>query len=120
MPKKETHLEKYRRFKADAERTENSVELRAEALFLAAYQLVDACAAKHGVHIGKHQRVRSELEKNDMIFGKETGKVWRLFQALETAYRPKFVYGDSWTRRDFERMNEVFAELEEVCLEAVK
>ncbi|HLF06810.1 MAG TPA: hypothetical protein VI893_06540 [Thermoplasmata archaeon] len=120
MPKLDTHREKYRSFKADAERKENSVEIRAEAYFLASYHLVDACAARHNVHIGKHQRVRSELEKNDMIFGKDTGQVWKLFQALDTAYRPKFVYGDSWSERDFVRVREVFEELETVCLKVLK
>jgi hypothetical protein len=64
-----THLEKYRRFRADAERADSPLPTRAEAYFPAACHLIDACAGAKGVHIGKPRRVRQELDLNPILFG---------------------------------------------------
>lgn len=119
MGRRDDHIEKYRTFKADAERPENSREIRAEAYFLAAFHLIDSCAAAHNVHIDKHQRVRQELEADDFIFGKETGRVWHLFQRLERDLRPRFVYGFKGSERDFKDLQDAFAELEAGCAKVV-
>lgn len=112
-------MDRYKRLRSDALRSEISEELRVEAFFLAAFHLIDACAALHNVHIGKHQNVRKELEANDRIFGLKTADVWKSFQELETRIRPKFVYGSRWTAKDFERAKRVFESIEALCQEAL-
>ncbi|MGI0130865.1 MAG: hypothetical protein ACREEC_12080 [Thermoplasmata archaeon] len=94
------HLAKLEVFRTDGLRDDISPELRVDALFLAAYQCVEAAAARINVHIGKHQNVRKELEANAEIFGEHSAIVWRAFQDLETRIRPKFIYGQSWSRSD--------------------
>jgi len=120
MAAKEAHLAQHRLFRGDGFRESNSLPTRVEALFLAAYQLIEACAASENVHIGKHQHVRSELTENDRIFGVRTEAVWRGFQELETRVRPKFIYGTRWTDRDFETALDLFDALERVCLEVLR
>src|SRR3990172_5387572 len=56
MASQDAHLAQYRLLREDAFRESNSLPTRVETLFLAAYHLVDACAARENVHIGKHQR----------------------------------------------------------------
>lgn len=108
-------MKRYKRFRLDALRNDISDELRVEAFFLAALHLIDTYAARHNVHIGKHQNVRKELEANDRIFGPKTADVWKAFQELETRIRPKFVYGSRWTAKDFERAKNLFESIEALC-----
>jgi len=119
MAQSGAHLERYKRFRLDALRNEVSEELRVEAFFLAAFHRIDACAARHNVHISKHQNVRKELGANDRIFGPKTPDVWKAFQELETRIRPKFVYGSRWTAKDFERAKQLFESIEALCQEAL-
>lgn len=62
MSSSETHLEKYRMFKADANNEGNSIPTRIEAYFHAAFHLIEVHAAISGIHIEKHQKVRTILE----------------------------------------------------------
>ncbi len=110
-----THRQHYETFRADAYRDEVSSELRVEAFFLAAFQLIEACAAQWGLHIGKHQNVRRALEVSPDILGLRTRDVWRAFQDLETRFRPKFVYGIGWTKRDFAEVVRLFELIESHC-----
>lgn len=119
MAQTEAHLDRYRKFRADAFREENSAEIRVEALFLAAFQYIDACASRLNVHINKHQNVRRELEANDRVFGERTEEVWRAFQELEVRVRPKFVYGSRWTTKDLERARRLFEAIEAHCREVL-
>ncbi len=119
MAQTEAHLARYRKFREDGFREENSAEIRVEALFLAAFHCIEACAARRGAHINKHQNVRKELDANAFIFGPKTAEVWKAFQELETRIRPKFVYGSRWTARDFERAKEEFGTIEACCREVV-
>ena len=119
MAQAAAHLARYRKFREDGFREENSAEIRVEALFLAAFHHIDACAAHHGVHINKHQAVRKELDTNTFIFGPETATVWKAFQELETRIRPKFVYGSRWTAADFERAKKEFGIIEACCRKVV-
>lgn len=116
----QTHKEMYEKFKRDAESKNLFSATRAEAYFLAAYHLVEACAAKNRVHIHKHQLVRRMLEENDFIFGEKTRVVWESFQRIENQLRPKFVYGGRGSQADLERIEKEFKKLEEVCLEVLK
>lgn len=113
------HRKRYEAFRADAYRTENSPEIRVEAWFLAAFHHIDACAARHNRHIGKHQNVRKELEANERIFGPHTREVWQAFQELETRIRPKFVYGSAWTSKDLALAQRLFEAIEARCREAL-
>lgn len=119
MAQSDAHLNRYKRFRLDALRNDISEELRVEAFFLSAFHLIEASAARHHVHINKHQNVRKELEANDRIFGPKTADVWKAFQELETRIRPKFVYGSRWTAKDFERAKHLFESIEAICRETL-
>ena len=111
----DNHLKLFEKFKADAEKEDLFEGTRVEAYVLAAYHLIEACAAKNRVHINKHQKVRSTLEENEHIFKEETEKVWRAFQTIENQLRPRFSYGFSWTKKDLEDVIENFQTIEKIC-----
>jgi len=117
--KAEAHRQKYRLFKDDALREQSSKAIRMEALFLAAFHLIEACAARRRAHIGKHQRVRAELEADPDILGAASRSVVAAFRVLERDLRPKFLYGESATEEDFALALRTFAELERACLEVL-
>ena len=116
----ERHMAQYEAFKATANLPGATPPSRVELLFLAAYHLIDACAAKKGQHINKHQNVRSELEKNPAILEERADRVWRVFNDLQGGFRAKFVYGGRWTRRDLEEAVHSFETVERLCLEALR
>ena len=116
MSQQREHLRHYEALRADAYREENSQEIRVEALFLSSYHLIEACAAKYGIHINKHQRVREELDANWRIFGENTVKVWTAFQDLENRVRPGFVYGSSRSKADFRQAMHLFESIEDICM----
>lgn len=114
------HFAQYEDFKRGATLEANAPQVRVEALFLAVFHLIDACAARVNVHINKHRRVRHELERNPEILGDRTEEVWMAFQDLETRIRPKFVYGRSWGPEDLESAFEKAAIIEDACKEALE
>lgn len=114
------HLAQYRAFKEMADLPEATPPGRVELLFLAAYHLIDACAAKRGQHISKHQNVRRELERNLIILGVRTDRVWRAFNDLQGDARAKFVYGGRWTQRDLMEAIRAFKTIERLCMEALE
>ncbi len=120
MATRATHEAQYRDFKETANLPGVTPQGRVEMLFLAAYHLIDACAAVKNVHIDKHQRVRHELEVNPSIFGAQTKEVWSAFQDIETRLRPKFVYGRSWREEDLNAVIEKFSRIERTCLEVLR
>jgi hypothetical protein len=79
MSQYQTHIEKYRMFKVDAEKETVSAPLRIEAYFSAIFHLIEASASKYNIHIDKHQNVRELLERNLEIFRNDTEVVWRIF-----------------------------------------
>ena len=115
----EKHRELYDNFKKDAEKPDLYAGTMVEVYFLAAYHLIEACAAKERVHINKHQLVRRMLEKHNYIFQDETGNIWRNFQTIENKIRPKFVYGASWRPIDIDEVKECFNTIENICLEVL-
>ncbi len=116
----ERHLTQYKAFKETADLPGAAPQSRVELLFLAAYHLIDACAAKKGQHINKHQNVRPELEKNPVILGENTDRVWRVFNDFQGSFRAKFVYGGRWTKKDLEEAVRSFEAVERLCLEALR
>lgn len=113
-----THREKARRCAEDAARASSS-EMRVEGWFLSAYHFIEACAAKHRLHIQKHQRVPTELRRNPGIFGTRTAEVLEAFQYLDAEARAKFVYGGSGTEADLEKAQVSFETIRSICEEAL-
>lgn len=120
MTTRDTHLTQYRDFRKGADLEANPPPLRVEALFLALFHFIDACAAAKNVHIDKHKNVRRELEANPSIFGPQTREIWTAFQDLESRLRPKFVYGRSWQQEDLEAAFSKAARIEEICREILR
>ena len=110
----------YNSLKKDAENPSLSIPSRVELYFLSIFHLIEACVSKSNIHINKHQKVRQFLEGTPQIFGNNTEKVWRLFQEIETRLRPKFSYGFSWNKKDFEDLKENYYAIEKICLEVIK
>jgi len=115
----ERHQSQYRSFKAAADLTGTEPQARVELLFLAAYHLIDACAAKKGQHINKHQLVRHELERNPSIFGERTDSVRKAFDELQGTIRIKFVYSGRWKEEDSREAERLFALIESTCREVL-
>lgn len=113
------HLAIYHDFRKGADLEQNPPLLRVEAIFLAVFHLIDACAALNNVHINKHQMVRRTLEVNPIIFKDKTQIVWLAFQDIESRLRPKFVYGGSWKDEDFEMVFEKASKIEQMCMEVL-
>ena len=111
----DNHFRLFEKFKVDAQNEKLFEGTRVEAYFLAAYHLIEACAAKNRVHINKHQKVRTVLEENEFIFNENTEKVWRAFQTIENQLRPRFSYGFSWTKKDLDDVIENFNNIEGIC-----
>ena len=116
----ERHIGQYRAFKEMADLPDANPPGRVELLFLAAYHLIDSCAANRGQHINKHQNVRRELERNPVILGDRSNRVWRAFNDLQGDFRSKFVYGGKWTEKDLSDAVQAFETVERLCLEVLK
>lgn len=108
----QTHKKLYLKFKEDALKEDLYAGTRVEAYFLSAFHLIEACAAKERVHINKHQKVRSILEKENQIFGEETEKVWKSFQRIENQLRPKFTYSTGWIKEDLREIELEYEKIE--------
>ena len=109
------HNKKYRMFKADAENETNSIPTRIEAYFYACFHLIEAIAARKAIHIEKHQKVRSILERNQQIFGDNTEDVWRAFQEIENQIRPGQIYGGLIDGKKLKRTKELFGVVNNLC-----
>lgn len=116
----ERHMAQYKAFKDMADLPDATPQGRVELLFLAAYHLIDACAAKNGQHINKHQNVRRELETNPRILSEHATRVWRAFNELQGEFRSKFVYGGRWTEKDLAEAVRSFEIVEQLCLEVLR
>ncbi|MEW6009505.1 MAG: hypothetical protein AB1629_07730 [Candidatus Omnitrophota bacterium] len=109
------HKEKYTMFKRDAENEENSIPTRIEAYFNASFHLIESRVSKFGIHIDKHQNVRTILEKNHQIFRDDTEQVWRAFQEIENQIRPGQIYGGAINGKKLSRTIELFWIIETIC-----
>lgn len=118
MSKNGVHIEKAKTFLQGAE-TAASAEMQVEAWFLSAYHWIEACAARHRLHIQKHQRVPEELERNRKTFGDRTDQVVQAFRYLDNEARAKFVYGSSGTPADLERARRAFNTIRSICEEVL-
>lgn len=114
MSKLEVHLERAQAYRQDARRAEDAGS-QVELWFLSAYHFIEACAARHRLHIQQHRRVAAELKKDRTIFGERTNEVVEAFQYLDYDARAKFVYGASGTKADFERARESYDVIVKIC-----
>lgn len=99
----------------DAANEQNSEPTRIEALFEAAFHLIEAVAAKHRIHVNKHKLVRDFLEHNAAIFGENTESVWRAFQEIENQIRPGQAYGGAIDGEALKRAKELVGIIREIC-----
>lgn len=111
----EIHIRKYDLFTADALNEQNSPPTRIEALFEACFHLIEACAAKEGVHINKHQLVRPTLLGHQAILGEGTEQVWRAFDELQNQIRPGQAYGGRINGEALKRAEQIAATIKEAC-----
>ena len=114
MSKLEVHLERARAYREDAGRAKDAGS-QVELWFLSAYHFIEACAAKHRLHIQQHKKVPPELKRNQAVFGERTTEVIEGFQYLDYDARAKFVYGASGTKADFDRAQESFDAIVAIC-----
>lgn len=109
------HLEKYKLFRRDAQNESNSIPTRIEAIFEACFHLIEACMAKNGLHINKHQRVRPMVIGHGDVFKDNSESVWRAFQELENQIRPGQAYGGKIDGPQLERAKGLMNKIESVC-----
>lgn len=109
------HYAKYLMFKKDAENEDISIPLRIEAYFYAAFHLIEAVAARHGMHIEKHQKVRRVLESSPSIFKDKTETLWRSFLEIENQIRPAQIYGGAINGKRLKKTRELFDLIEDIC-----
>ena len=116
MTRLENHMARYREFKRAAGLSD-SASVQVESWFLAAYHLIEACAAKRRIHIQKHHKVPDELSRNPSILGPRTKEVVDAFRFLDFEARAKFVYGASGSKADLARARRSFEAIDAACLE---
>lgn len=117
MAQEDIHRTKCRGFKAAAENEDNFIPVRIGSYFEAAFHLIESVAARYGVHIDVHTRVRSALETNNDLFRDMTDAVWREFQELEKRIRPGQIYGGKINGENLRRAKEIFTKIENICEE---
>jgi hypothetical protein len=115
MASQDIHLQKYKLFKRDAENKDNSIPTRIEATFEACFHLIEACMAKDGLHINKHNQVRSMITEHGDVFGENSETVWRAFQELENQIRPAQAYGGRINGPQLKRAQDIMKGIENVC-----
>jgi len=113
------HFDLYKKFKKDAENETLFEGTRVESYFLAAFHLIESCAAKERIHINKHQKVRIFIEENEFLFRADSEAIWRSFQIIENRLRPKFTYSMSWTEIDLKKVIENFQIIESTCIRGI-
>lgn len=115
MASSKVHLSKYIAFKRDALDEANSHPTRIDALFEAAFHLIEFCASRFDIHINKHQNVRAVLEENGDIFAEDTRTVWQAFQDIENKIRPGQAYGGKIDGEEYGHAKKLFDRIESAC-----
>jgi len=115
MTSMEIHLEKYGLFRKDSRNEDNSIPTRIEAIFEACFHLIEACMAKNGLHIQRHQKVRPMIIDHENVFREDSESVWRAFQELENQIRPGQIYGGRINGPQLERAERIIDNLENIC-----
>jgi hypothetical protein len=115
MTSLEIHREKYELFRKDSRNEDNSIPTRIEATFEACFHIIEACMAKNGLHIQRHQKVRPMIIDNENVFEEDSESVWRAFQELENQIRPGQVYGGRINGPQLERAQHLMNSIEKIC-----
>jgi len=119
MSRFEVHIERARAYSEDAARAKDAGS-QVELWFLSAYHFIEACAARHRMHIQQHRKVSAELKRNLSVFGNRTAEVIEAFRYLDYDARSKFVYGAAGTKADFKRAREYFESIVAICEDLLK
>ena len=114
------HRQKYEGFRADAEVYAQFTPTRIEAYFQASFHLIETVASRQNIHIDMHRRVRRILEANTELFDAHTEVVWRAFQRLENNIRPGQVYGGAINGPQLREAQQLFYQIEQICLEVLR
>lgn len=116
----EVHYEKYQKFKESAGQ-DRYIPSRIEDYFKSAFHLIEAAVVKNlGLHIQKHQKVRTILKQNMEIFWDKTDEVINEFHEIENTIRVATGYGKRENGEDLEKTQELFNKIENICLSKLK
>ena len=116
----EVHYEKYQKFKGSAEQ-DRYIPSRIEDYFKSAFHLIEAVAVKKfGLHIQKHQNIRTVLKQNIEIFEDETYQIINEFHEIENKIRVATSYGKRYNGELLEKTKESFNKIESICLGKLK
>lgn len=116
----EVHHEKYMRFKESAEQN-RYIPSRIEDYFKSAFHLLESVAVKKlGLHIQKHQKVRTVLKQNTALFGDKTDEVIDEFYEIENKIRIATGYGKRHNGELLEKTQKSFNKIENICLTELK
>lgn len=116
----EVHYEKYEEFKGSAEQ-DRYIPSRIEDYFKSAFHLIEVVAVKKlGLHIQKHQKVRTVLKQNPGIFGDKTDEIINEFHEIENKIRVATGYGKRSNGELLEKTQDSFNKIENICLTELK
>lgn len=116
----EVHYEKYQKFK-DSAKQERYIPSRIEDYFKSAFHLIEAVVVKKlGLHIQKHQKIRTILKNNLEIFEDKTDDVIDEFHDIENKIRVATGYGKRHNGELLKKTQESFNKIEETCLTKLK
>jgi len=114
MTKLEVHLDRARAYREDSQRSKDPGS-QVELWFLSGYHYIEACAAKHRLHIQQHRKVPAELKRDRSIFRERTTEIIEAFRYLDYEARAKFVYGAMGAKADLQRARECFDTIVVIC-----
>lgn len=110
------HYEKYQKFKESAQQ-DRYIPSRIEDYFKSAFHLIEAIVYKKtGVHIQKHQKVRTILKQNQDIFEEKTEELINEFYEIENKIRIATAYGKRENGELLGKTKESFNKIETICL----
>ena len=111
---------KIEKFKDSAEQ-DRYIPSRIEDYFKSAFHLIEAVAIKKfGLHIQKHQKIRTYLKQNPEIFGNKTDEIINEFLEIENKIRVATSYGKWHNVELIEKTKESFYKIESICLDKLK
>ena len=116
----EVHYEKYQKFKGSAEQ-DRYIPSRIEDYFKSAFHLIEAVVVKKlGLHIQKHQKVRTILKQNIEIFEDKTDEIINEFHEIENKIRVATGYGKKDNGDLLDKTQESFNKIQSICLGKLK
>lgn len=112
----DVHYEKYMKFKESAEQ-DRYTPSRIEDYFKSAFHLIEAVVFKKlGLHMQKHQKVRTILKQNPEAFGDKTDEIINEFYEIENKIRVATSYGKRHNGELLEKTQDSFKKIKNICL----